>query len=573
MNILGVHDGHNAGACILKDGKVASAISTERITRIKNDTGYPKEAIAEALRIAGLKAGEIEKVAVASTQRSTTEWFMNTGSWYQSRLPAIAAKAEFTLPPLRRLYPAINFTTRNIIKRAKLNNQQLVRQLKKDFGLENAKFAFIDHHLCHAAYSYYGRNWEGETLILTLDGRGDGICATASIGNGNEIKRISETKGGNSVAELYLGATAYLGMKPLEHEYKVMGLAPYASPQHGEKAAAKLKGVITFDEKLTFRSKIRTNTAYYWIKEKLANERFDNVAYGIQKFTEELVTEWARKAVQKTGLTKIALGGGLFMNVKLNKLILELPEAEKLFISPSCSDESLMIGAAMAEQAKTERPEPLKDIYYGAEYSEEHTTRMVAEKGIAKKYEVERHKDINGKVAELISNNEVVARCTGRMEFGARALGNRSIITNPSSFSNVRIINQMIKSRDFWMPFAPSILSEAQQKYMINPKKMEAPYMITAFDSVPENREQITAAMHQYDFTIRPQTVEKAHNNNYHSIISQFRKKTGIGAVLNTSFNLHGYPVIYTPEDAYYVFENSGLKYLQIGNHLISKKS
>ena len=132
-------------------------------------------------------------------------------------MPAIAAKAEFMLPLLRKLYPAINFATRNIIKRVRLNNQQLIRQLKRDFGLENAKFVFVDHHLCHAAYSYYGRNWEGETLILTLDGRGDGICATASIANGNEIKRISETKGGNSVAELYLGATAYLGMKPLEH--------------------------------------------------------------------------------------------------------------------------------------------------------------------------------------------------------------------------------------------------------------------------------------------------------------------------------------------------------------------
>lgn len=573
MYVLGIHDGHNSGACILQDGKVAAAVSAERLSRVKNDTGYSAAAVAEVLRIAGIKPSDVSIVAIASTQRSTREWFMQTDSWYKPRLPGIVAGAEFAFPPLRSLYPAINFVTRNFIKRVLLNNSSLVAKIKKDFGFENARFSFVDHHLCHAAASYYGRPWNDDTLVLTLDGRGDGLCATVSIGSGTEIKRVSSTRGGHSIAEVYLGVTSFLGMKPLEHEYKVMGLAPYASSQHGDRAAGIFEGLISINDDLSFSSKIRTNVSYYWIRKRFAQQRFDNVAYAVQKFTEGLAVEWVRKAVARTGVRNVVLGGGLFMNVKLNKLVLELPEVKKLFIAPSCSDESLMIGAAMAEYAKAagKRPGPIGDIYYGGSFGDDYVRNFLAKNDVSKKYRVQQFSDINGSVAELLAKNRVVARCAGRMEFGARALGNRSILSNPGSFSNVRIINQMIKSRDFWMPFAPSVLAEAERKYIINPKSMPAPYMIIAFDSVEESREQIVAAMHQYDFTVRPQVVDKPHNSGYHALIKQFQKHTGIGAVLNTSFNLHGFPIVYSPEEAYDVFERSGLQHLQLNDFLISK--
>ncbi len=574
MYVLGIHDGHNSGACILQDGKVVAAVSSERLSRVKNDTGYSAAAVAEALKIAAVKPSDISTVAIASTQRSTKEWFMQTDTWYKPRLPGIAAEAEFAFPPLRSLYPAINFATRTFIKRVPFNNSSLAARIKKDFGFENARFSFVDHHLCHAAASYYGRPWNDDTLILTLDGRGDGLCATVSIGSGTEIKRISSTKGGHSIAEVYLGVTSFLGMKPLEHEYKVMGLAPYASKQHGDKAAGIFDGLIRVNDDLSFKSRIRTNVSYYWIRKRFARQRFDNAAYAVQKFTENLAIGWVKKAVAKTGIRNVVLGGGLFMNVKLNKLVLELPEVKKLFIMPSCSDESLMIGAAMAEHAKASgrRPEPLKGIYYGGSFGNDYVKDFLAKNGVPKKYRVQQPSDVNGAVAELLAKNEVVARCAGRMEFGARALGNRSILANPSSFSNVRLINQMIKSRDFWMPFAPSILAEAEREYIVNPKSMPSPYMILAFDSVEKNRDEIVAAMHQYDFTVRPQVVEKPYNSDYHAIIKQFQKHSGIGAVLNTSFNLHGFPVVYSPEDAYYVFENSGLQHLQLNDFLISKR-
>lgn len=574
MYVLGIHDGHNSGACVLRDGKVISAVSAERLSRVKNDTGYSAVAVAEVLKLAAIKPSDISIVAIASTQRSTKEWFMRTDTWYQSSLPGIVAGAEFAFPPLRSLYPAINFVTRNFIKRVPFNNSSLVARVKKDFGFESAKFSFVDHHLCHAAASYYGRPWNDETLILTLDGRGDGLCATLSIGSGTEIKRISSTGGGNSIAEVYLGITSFLGMKPLEHEYKVMGLAPYASRQHGDKAARIFDGLVRINDDLSFSSKIRTNVSYYWIRKRFAQQRFDNVAYAVQKFTEDTTIEWVKKAVARTGVHNVVLGGGLFMNVKLNKLILELPEVKKLFIAPSCSDESLMIGAAMVEYVKAagKRPEPIGNIYYGGSFGDDYVKEFLAKNEVSKKYRVQQFSDINGAVAELLAKNRVVARCAGRMEFGARALGNRSILSNPSSFANVRIINQMIKSRDFWMPFAPSILAEAEKEYILNPKSMPSPYMIIAFDSVEENRERIVAAMHQYDFTVRPQVVDKLYNSDYHAIIKQFQKHTGIGAVLNTSFNLHGFPIVYSPEEAYDVFERSGLQHLQLNNFLVSKK-
>lgn len=568
MYILGIHDGHNAGACLLKDGSVTAAVSLERLSRVKNDTGYPYAAIKEVLAIEGIKGRDIDRVAVASTERTNAQWFMNTDTWYQSSVPAVLANAELAVPAVRALHPVLSSIQRKT--RGIMTNQQLVSRLSKDFGIDSSKVRFIDHHLSHAAASYFSKPWDGDTLILTYDGRGDGVCATVSIGEGTSIRRISHTPGFNSIAEIYLGVTAYLGMKPLEHEYKIMGLAPYASEKHGDKAYEKFKGIVSIKDDLSLRTKFRTNISYWWVKNNFEHVRFDNVAYAVQKFTETVTIEWVRKALKKTGLKKVVLGGGLFMNVKLNKLIMELPEVEKVFVMPSCGDESLMIGAAQYDYAQFGMPSPIEDIYYGRGYSDEYVKKAVSK--LRKKYTVQNFKDMSGTVADLLGKHEVVARCAGRMEFGARALGNRSILSNPSEFTNIRLINKMIKSRDFWMPFAPSIAAEFEKDYIVNPKKVPAPYMILAFDTVEKNQSDIVAATHQYDSTARPQVVYKKHNAPYSKIIHDFKKNTGIGTVLNTSFNLHGFPIVHSPEDAIYVFENSGLRHLQLNNTLISKK-
>jgi len=265
------------------------------------------------------------------------------------------------------------------------------------------------------------------------------------------------------------------------------------------------------------------------------------------------------------------------MNVKLNLKIMEMPEVRKFFVFPSCGDESLAIGAAYygyeqvcKDKGKNVDIEPLGDLYKGPEYSNEYIENVLKkESGIVYSF----FDNIEEKIVELLTKKEIVARFAGRMEWGARALGNRSILADASNYEVVKIINEMIKQRDFWMPFAPTILKEREDDYIVNPKKVPAPYMILAFNSKEKAKKDLVAAMHPYDYTLRPQILEKEENEKYYKIIKIFEEMTGMGGILNTSFNLHGYPIVCSPEDAIHVFKNSGLKYLALENWLVKKKN
>ncbi|MEM5782670.1 MAG: carbamoyltransferase C-terminal domain-containing protein, partial [Candidatus Aenigmatarchaeota archaeon] len=444
-------------------------------------------------------------------------------------------------------------------------------------GIDENKIIFVDHHLCHAYTAFYGSGFKDSFLIFTLDGGGDGLCGTVNIVENGEIKKISEITYLHSLGMLYLEITRYLGMKPLEHEYKVMGLAPYAPPEGVEKSYKILKKTLSLKENsLQFYSTVKTPNFKKYIRENLYLHRFDWIAGAIQKLTEELVTEWIKRAIEKTDIHDIALAGGVFMNVKLNLKIMNMPEIKKIFVFPSCGDESLAIGSAYygyeqlcKNKGKKVDTQPLGDLYMGPEYSNEYIEKiLMKEKCIKYKF----FENIEEKISEILVKKNVVARFSGRMEWGARALGNRSILANASDYHVVKTINEMIKQRDFWMPFAPTIIKEFENEYLINPKNIHAPYMILAFDSKERARKDLIAAMHPYDYTIRPQVLEKETNEKYYKIIKIFEENTNMGGILNTSFNLHGYPIVCSPEDAIYVFKNSGLEYLVMENWLIEKK-
>jgi carbamoyltransferase len=413
-----------------------------------------------------------------------------------------------------------------------------------------------------------------------LDGEGDMLCATVNIYDGktNSFKKISETDKGASLGYLYALATLYLGMKPNQHEFKVMGLAPYAKKDKVEETYEKIKDILWVDG-LEFKSKFRMQYADYFFADKMKFTRFDNVAGAVQKLSEELTLKWVSNAIKKTGIKNIALSGGVFMNVKANQRISEMPEVEEMFCVPSAGDESTAIGACMfgykkyCEQNKLEfKPLAIEDLYLGPEYNQKYVENLIETKNLAKKYKITYLKNVNKEIARLLANGEIVARCSGRSEWGARALGNRSILANPVNGDTIRILNETIKDRDFWMPFTPSIIEEDISKYSLNPKKIKAPYMAITFNSTEKARKELPAAMHPYDFTIRPQAVYKSWNPDYHEVISEFKKKTGTGALLNTSFNLHGEPNVLTPEDAFHTVENSSLKYLVLGNYLFEKR-
>lgn len=261
------------------------------------------------------------------------------------------------------------------------------------------------------------------------------------------------------------------------------------------------------------------------------------------------------------------------MNVKANMKIAELEGVDDIFIFPSCGDESVSIGAAyFVQNLKGGAVQPISDNYFGGQFSEEEIKDAADKPELKEKYAVSEEENINKKVASLLASGEIVARFSGRMEWGARALGNRSILMDPRNKDGVRILNMAIKQRDFWMPFAPTVLVERQDDYLTNKKNLKSPYMIMAFETTEKGKHDLSAAIHPYDFTARPQILQKDFNPGYYDLIKEFEKITGVGAVLNTSFNLHGEPVVHSPSDAISVFERSGLKHLALGKYLISKK-
>ncbi len=267
------------------------------------------------------------------------------------------------------------------------------------------------------------------------------------------------------------------------------------------------------------------------------------------------------------------------MNVKANQKIYEMPNVKKLFVMPSCGDESIAIGGCFygykyycEKNNLSFKPIPIRDLYLGPVYTDEYIEKVIKKERLDKKCEIKKVVAIEKEVANLLAKGEIIARFVGRSEWGARALGNRSIIANPSNKESIRVLNQLIKDRDFWMPFTPSILDSDENKYIINSKHMESPYMVITFNSTEKAKRDLTAAIHPYDFTIRPQIVYESWNPSYYKLINEFKKITGIGAVLNTSFNLHGEPNVLSPENAIRTFKNSGLQYMAIGEYLIKKK-
>jgi carbamoyltransferase len=311
--------------------------------------------------------------------------------------------------------------------------------------------------------------------------------------------------------------------------------------------------------------------AYAYWRDALEYVRFDYVFAGLQQFTEDFVSAWIKYWLQKTSRRKLRLSGGVFMNVKMNKVIGELSEVDDMYIFPSCGDETNAIGAAWAyfeDQGMAEKIEPLGPFYLGVAPTDPDFDRGADEARKAG-YRVEQPGDLAEDVASLLASGEVVARVDGREEFGARALGNRSILADPSRRDVVPVINKAIKSRDFWMPFACSVLAEAKERYLNNPKNFDAPYMILTFDSL--HTDEIIAGCHPEDRTVRPQIVQRDWNPGYHQILERFSQKTGRGALLNTSFNIHGEPIVSTPSAAVDVLNRSGLKHLILGKYLISK--
>jgi len=564
VTVLGVHDGHDAGAALVRDGKVLAALQEERPRNIKHYSGTPTNAIKEVFRIAKVNPSEVDLIAVAGLVRTH----------------APLKERPFHVKLFESLSPYIachTFAKVYVKVLHKFRKMEHLRKVLRELGIEDKEVVFVEHHLAHASCAYRCCPWpyDAPVLIFTADGAGDGVSSTVSVGEKGEIRRIAESIYYDSLGNVfYSEITRFLGLKPWDHEYKVMGLAPYGKPKYSLDHVQKIIGLNPRNP-LEFQNKIRAycGGVQSKLRKLLAGQRFDNIAAATQLWFEELMANWIQYAVEKMGIRKIACAGGLFLNVKANKRIMEMPQVEEAFFYPAAGDDGTPVGAALQGyyeycMVKGVKPQKLSltDVYYGPAYSNDRIKETLKKTGWIGKAEY--YDDIDSSVGELVAKGMIVARFSGRLEWGPRALGNRSILADPRNLKIVRKINFAIKHRDFWMPFAPTILEERIDDYLVDSRF--APYMVLAFDTT-EKREEIVAAVHPYDYTCRPQTLNRLWNSGYWNVLKTFEEHTGVGGVLNTSFNLHGYPIVCTPEQAIWTLENSKLDALALGNFLIMR--
>ena len=567
--ILGIHYGHDGGVAIVQNGKVVAAINEERMRNIKHYNGIPSFSLNEIFKISKIHPSEIDAIAIVGISDMT--------KFSESSAFPIYAHLYYTWNPIT-LNPktASSFTSHNY----RFRDIDEIKTILTEIGVPIKEILFVEHHLGHAAGAYYLSQWnlDEKVLIFTADAAGDGLSSTVSIGHKGEIERVkdSESTYYHSLGYSFFGEiTNYLGMVEGDHEYKVMGLAPYGKSSY---CLDRIKKIIDIDSSnpLKFKNNMNCLKPSFEIElgKILRGQRFDNVAAAAQEWLEILKEKWVKNAIAKTGIHKIACAGGNFLNVKANQKLLALEEVDDAFFCPASGDEGLAVGAALIgyyemSMMSSKKPEniPLKDTYLGSSFSNEEIEESLKKHSLLEKAEY--IDDIDETVGELLTkDSNIVARFSGQMEWGPRGLGNRSILANPSDYGVIRKINHAIKMRDFWMPFGPSILESRMRDYVVNP--INAPYMILAFDTT-EKRSEISAAIHPYDLTCRPQTVIAEYNPGYEKVLKSFEAKTGIGAILNTSFNLHGKPIVWSPDIAIDTFNNSELDAVAVGNYLLKK--
>ena len=564
--VIGVHDGHNASAAIIKDGVLQFAVQEERLVGKKNFYGFPARSIEACLDFAKVSPSEVAQLALATMRQ--------TPGRHRSHDQLAATRRGASVPGfLRRLllwYPVYRLNENLGWKERQASAAAL------GFSVEQCRR--YDHHLGHAATAYFGMREDPTTryLVVTMDGLGDLTCCSVFVAEGGTLEQIARTPFTDSLGTVYAYTTGALGFVPQEHEYKLMGMAPYASAEDAEHAADQFGRLIGVDEE-GLRLRRGTPEPTFCQQRRLAGiiegMRFDKVCAGVQLACERVVVRLVRAAIRRTGIRRLLCAGGVFMNVKANKLLMELPDVDYLGIPPSCGDESLSMGVAWYAHSRSggrsaaDEITPFESPYLGPDVAEAEAEAVVRASG----HPYSRPRALDVEVAKLLLAGHPVACCTGRIEFGARALGDRSILAGPKDQDIVRVINQMIKKRDFWMPFAPVVRLERMHEYIHNPKGFASPYMMLAFDT-KENFRDLIAAVHNADLTARMQTLEETADTGLCRVLTAFERLSGRGVLLNTSFNQHGHPIALGPREAMSVFDNSGLTHLVVGPYLVRKR-
>jgi len=591
---LAVTLGRCSGCSIFVDDKIVFSASEERYSRKKSDQAYPMHAINDGLAFCKIKPEELDYILIAGKRLAVipillqvyTNFSVNDHLemmqkyWYNKlvkkepikMIDVFKDKINTDQYPFNTQFAKeIDFfkLEHPISKESDAIISAFYKKaISTHLGIPESKIIHVEHDDCHAAYALYGSPIRDDnTLIFTADAFGDDLSGTISKydKNTNKIIRLKEYFHKDfQLARIYRYTTLLLRMSPNEHEYKVMGLAPYYNGPAIKDVEKVFDEMQTLDI-LDFKFNKNIDDIYNYLEKKLDRFRFDHIAAGLQSFTERILREWFSKALSQYNSSSAVFSGGVSMNVKANLVISKLPQIKNFFVCGAGTDETLPIGACYAQASSSIVPKPLESLYLGP-----HADYDSKDVELFSKHKISEFQSVEILVDKILKN-KIIATCRGRMEMGQRALGNRSILADPRDSKNVQKINKMIKNRDFWMPFAPIVLHEYQEEVLLNPKKLESPYMTIGFET--KNKEKIQAAIHQSDFTARPQILKKEVNPQLWSLIKRFYDETGVPALLNTSFNLHGEPIVRTIGDAAHVFDKSGLEVLWLNNHVIEKIS
>ncbi len=588
MYILGIVEGHNCSAALMKDDEIIAVCFEERLSRLKNDLGYPARAINYCLNYAGISVEEIDHVAMVTENLP---------------LGQVAVKREATFTVEDHLREQEQYWKPTLLEGKKVNYLELFKDkidwnefsyetngkqmdrrsfkefkkirmetVKKRLNKQDDQIHVINHHLAHSIYAIFTAPfcYNKDLLVLSSDGYGDDCSSSVGVYKNGKFEFIAKSVG-SGIGRIYRYATLLLGMRPGVDEFKIMGMAPYAKEYHWGKAYEHLSAYLKVNG-LEIDYTNPDKDIYFSLKERLKAVRFDGIAGGLQIFCEDISKEWLRNCINRTGIGNVVMSGGVSMNIKINKVLMDLPEVKDIFVGPSGGDESLSLGAAYALCYRLYpdiKIKPLTNAYLSCQYGKIEAKKAIEEKLPSGFKVIEDPSD--DMVAELLAKGKVIARSVGRMGYGARALGNRSILANAMSYEMIRKINNKIKRRDFWMPFAPVILKERMHDYIVNPKNILSPYMTIGFDSTALAKKHLRAALHPADDSMRPQILQREDNPGLYSIMKKYEEKTGMGGLLNTSFNLHGEPVCNSPQDSINTFLNSELDGLLMEGYLISR--
>jgi len=572
MIVLGLIDSKPSSAAIMDDSRVVAAIAEERLCRMKLASGMPRAAIAAVLDQAGLKANDIDHVAVAQKMSVFEPEPIPWKGWFDDAELKTRRFDNLSglLAPIAGQFPLAwktHHKVKGFLSRERL--QQIPAVLRQSYGI-NAPITFYDHHYCHATKAYYHSGFD-KALVVTLDGGGDGLSGSVYVGRNGRLTRQTTVDSFNSLGNFYSYITELCGFSAEKHEGKITGLAALGKPIYADTLRQFIRyqrpGQIRYSVPMYHRSALRL------LAERLPAD-FDraDLAASVQLVLEEIGSAFVDYWLEKTGLRHVAVAGGVFANVKFNQRVHELDRVDAFFVHPAMDDGGLSVGSALAflseqpDSNPTRLIQQLPNVYYGQDYTDIYIEESIARSG----FEASEIIDMPQTIAELLIQGHVVARFTGRMEFGPRALGHRTILYQTSDPSVNDWLNHNLDRTEF-MPFAPATLAEeAHRCYLgLNGAEDPARFMTITFDCTDEMKSQSPGVVHT-DGTARPQLVDPQTAPDFYEILKVYHQKTGIPSLINTSFNMHGEPIVCSPEDALRSFHQGNLDYLAIGNWLVS---